>query len=53
MSVAEKYHLSKSQLLATWTLEDIFDALEYMQTQSEIEEECRKYSEEKQEKRKK
>lgn len=45
MSVAQKYRLAKSELLNRWTLEDIFDAIEYMDIQSAQEEEYIKYSE--------
>ena len=45
MGVAHKYKISKSQLLANWTLEDVFDASEYMDIQAAIEDEQRKQSE--------
>ena len=37
MRVCEKYHLSKTQLLNTWFLEDIFNAIESMDKQIEVE----------------
>ena len=46
MRIAQKYRLAKSELLARWTLEDIFDAAEYLDIQSAQEEEYMKQVEE-------
>ena len=51
MRVAQKYKLAKSELLARWTLEDIFDAIEYLDIQSSIEEEHTKHLEEERKKK--
>lgn len=45
MRLAQKYRLAKSELLARWTLEDIFDATEYLDIQSAQEEEYTKHAE--------
>lgn len=37
MRVCSEYKISKSQLFNNFTLEDIFDAIEYMDRQFEIE----------------
>jgi hypothetical protein len=46
MRVAEKYKLSRTQLLSTWTLEDVFDALEFMEINSAVEQAQSKHHEE-------
>ena len=42
MRIAKEYQLSKSELLSTWTLEDIFDANEFLDIDNFISEEGRK-----------
>lgn len=45
MRIAQEYKISKTQLLADWYLDDIFDAAEYLDIQAAMEEEQRKESE--------
>lgn len=47
MRVAQKYRLAKTELLTRWTLGDIFDAIEYMDIQSALDEEHRQQKDKK------